>query len=109
MLAAIGAVKPKRQGLPLFARHASKALSSAKTAPGCVFAETNFRDGYAFSLTVWEARDDMESYATRPGHRPAMKWAQFTAQVFHFTYFEVDRVPRWSEAIARWQADLRDT
>lgn len=106
MFAAVGAVKPHRTAFPLFVRNATKALNAAKSAPGCSFAETTFRDGLAFSLTVWDRPEDMAAYAKGPGHRPAMRWAKQTGEVFHFTHFEVQTVPSWNDAVARWERDL---
>lgn len=104
MFAAVGAVRPKKIAMPMFYAHASKALRAAQSASGCAFAATHFHDGKAFSLTVWESSQAMAAYARGPGHAPAMRGARITSEVFHFHHFEVDSVPTWSEAIARWEA-----
>lgn len=103
-LAAIGAVRIKPLGAPVFFVLASRALKAAQRAEGCRFAGTHFRDGKAFSLTVWDSPADMKRFAKGPGHKPAMDLAWIAAETFHFCHFPVDTTPGWDEAIAKWAA-----
>lgn len=103
-LAAIGALRPKPLGAPLFLIHATRALRQAQQARGCVWAGTQFCEGYAFSLSVWDSPADMKRYARSGRHARAMRWSWATGEVFRFHHFAVDEVPPWDEAIGRWKS-----
>jgi hypothetical protein len=103
-LAAIGAVRVKPLGFPLFVNHAVAALGEARAAPGCIWAGTHAQRGYAFSLSVWNSPADMKRYARSRLHARAMRWAWMTAEVTRFCHFPVGAVPSWDEAIAQWDA-----
>ncbi len=103
-LAAIGAVRVKPFSAPLFFIHAGQSLRVARAASGCLYAGTRAHEGKAFSLTVWESPAQMKTFAQSQEHKRAMKWAWLTAETFHFCHFQVDALPSWEDAIARWKA-----
>ena len=78
-------------------------MNTAKDAPGCVFAGTNFHEGKAFSLTVWESPAHMKTYVHGKLHGRAMRWSWLTSKVLRFHHFTVETPPSWDEAISRWQ------
>jgi hypothetical protein len=83
------------------------AFKAAQKAAGILLCETNGRNGYQHTLTVWETKTHMLAYVRSPKHMKAMR-AFPSIAIGRLLSYESDVIPTWDEALLKWDQEARD-
>ena len=87
--------------LPLFWVHATRAMSQARAAEGCLLAEARRINGIHHTRSVWIDRDHMLRYLRAGAHLRAMR--DFPKIATGKTIgFDTGEVPGWAEVHQIW-------
>ncbi len=86
---------------PTFWRHAFGSMAQARSAEGCLSAETRTIQGVHHTLTVWTSRDAMLAYLRQGAHLKAMQLFGkiATGKTFGFV---TNTIPGWGDVHRIW-------
>ncbi|MFI6344262.1 DUF3291 domain-containing protein [Streptomyces sp. NPDC050560] len=95
-----------RRDVPRFFRQSLTAWGQVRKAPGALGAslEAQLFKGVFFTLSAWESRDALYTYARTEPHKSIMTGLRSTMRGSTFTFWEVpvDRLPiSWEDAKRR--------
>lgn len=87
--------------LPIFWRHALRAMMQVRSAPGNMSAQARTINGVHHTLSVWKDRQSMLTYLSAGAHREAMRVFPRIA-TGKTVGFQTQEVPDWSQVHAIW-------
>lgn len=87
---------------PKFWRHAAASMAQARSAAGCLSAETRTINGVHHTRSVWTSRDAMRAYLHSGPHLKAIRLFGRIATGRTFG-FETSDVPDWHDVHRIWR------